>query len=266
MGVGPCPGYHCGDELSLASSRDPAVDALCPGGPAAWMAGVPDATPLTALTLPGTHNSGARRGGDLVACQSLSIAAQLRAGIRSLDIRARVVHPYGPGGGGGPGEAPATIPRLMIYHGIIAQRLRFAEDVLAEASVWRGRRVRRARRTRRGIMTMKRRFASARHSFVPGWCCSVSSVVPSSRSDPTGPRRRRAVSRQETHLAWRCLLPCCPGARRPAPPCLPVPRGAVVPARVPVGGCADARQAGGRADDAVLHRAAAAPEPGFSYF
>ncbi|MEU3184679.1 phosphatidylinositol-specific phospholipase C [Streptomyces sp. NPDC006923] len=54
-----------------------------------WLAGFADSTPLRQLTIPGTHNSGARVGGLWVACQDTSVADQLNSGIRFLDVRCR---------------------------------------------------------------------------------------------------------------------------------------------------------------------------------
>jgi len=66
--------------LPLESSRIDASD---------WMADLDDAQPLSALTIPGTHDSGALYSIADVAgkCQSLSIAEQLKAGVRFFDIR-----------------------------------------------------------------------------------------------------------------------------------------------------------------------------------
>ncbi|MFJ8012515.1 phosphatidylinositol-specific phospholipase C [Streptomyces sp. NPDC096339] len=55
-----------------------------------WMAGLSDATALQRMTIPGTHDSGATKGGLYVACQNTSIAQQLDSGIRFLDVRCRV--------------------------------------------------------------------------------------------------------------------------------------------------------------------------------
>ncbi|MFD3519199.1 phosphatidylinositol-specific phospholipase C [Streptomyces sp. NPDC058653] len=57
--------------------------------PSDWLSGIGDSTPVQRLTLPGTHNSGARVGGAYVACQGTSIAEQLNSGVRFLDIRCR---------------------------------------------------------------------------------------------------------------------------------------------------------------------------------
>jgi 1-phosphatidylinositol phosphodiesterase len=77
------------------------------------MGGHADATPLRALTIPGTHNSAAPAGGPWVACQNTTVAQQLDAGIRYLDIRCRV-----------------TGDSFAIHHGAYYQNLMFG-DVLA---------------------------------------------------------------------------------------------------------------------------------------
>ncbi|MFE4216586.1 phosphatidylinositol-specific phospholipase C [Streptomyces sp. NPDC056844] len=77
-----------------------------------WMGALPDATPLRHLTIPGTHNSGARFGGPWTACQNTTIAEQLTSGIRFLDVRCRIS-----------GDAYA------IHHGASYQNLNF-DDVL----------------------------------------------------------------------------------------------------------------------------------------
>lgn len=57
-----------------------------------WLAPLADGTPVARLSLPGTHHSGVRIGGPNVACQRRTIAEQLDAGIRFLDIRCRSFH------------------------------------------------------------------------------------------------------------------------------------------------------------------------------
>src|SRR5688500_16988143 len=56
-----------------------------------WMGSLPDATNVAQLSIPGTHDSGARTEpvGGTAKCQNLSIADQLTAGVRYLDIRCR---------------------------------------------------------------------------------------------------------------------------------------------------------------------------------
>lgn len=77
-----------------------------------WMSAIADATPLRRLTIPGTHNSGARFGGPWTECQNTTVAAQLDSGIRFLDVRCRIS-----------GDAYA------IHHGASYQNLNF-DDVL----------------------------------------------------------------------------------------------------------------------------------------
>ncbi|MFE9258385.1 phosphatidylinositol-specific phospholipase C [Streptomyces sp. NPDC006879] len=79
-----------------------------------WMAALPDGTPLQQLTIPGTHDSGARYDGLYVACQNQSITEQLNGGIRFLDIRCRV-----------------TGGSLAIHHGSFYQRQMFGDVLLA---------------------------------------------------------------------------------------------------------------------------------------
>ena len=77
-----------------------------------WLAGIANATPVQRLTLPGTHDSGARYGGPWTECQNTTIADQLNSGIRFLDIRCRAFE----------GAFP-------IHHGAFYQHLNF-DDVL----------------------------------------------------------------------------------------------------------------------------------------
>ncbi|KAK0621576.1 PLC-like phosphodiesterase [Bombardia bombarda] len=54
-----------------------------------WMADVPGDTPLSGVTIPGTHDSCARSNIPFVRTQYLSITQQLALGIRFLDLRLR---------------------------------------------------------------------------------------------------------------------------------------------------------------------------------
>ncbi|XP_056272957.1 1-phosphatidylinositol phosphodiesterase isoform X2 [Pseudoliparis swirei] len=54
-----------------------------------WMASLPDDQPLSEVTMPGTHNTMALYGGVFAECQTWSLASQLRAGVRFLDVRVR---------------------------------------------------------------------------------------------------------------------------------------------------------------------------------
>ncbi|UXH80362.1 hypothetical protein [Roseateles amylovorans] len=57
-----------------------------------WMSTIPDDRPLLKMSLPGTHQSASNGyGGDAIQNQSLSIADQLKAGIRFLDFRCRLI-------------------------------------------------------------------------------------------------------------------------------------------------------------------------------
>jgi 1-phosphatidylinositol phosphodiesterase len=77
-----------------------------------WMAGLPDTTRLSAVTLPGTHNAGARFEplAGTAQCQTATIAEQLGFGIRLLDVRCRHLN-----------------DGFQIYHGPIYQKIDFAE-------------------------------------------------------------------------------------------------------------------------------------------
>lgn len=77
-----------------------------------WMAKLPDSTQLKDISIPGTHDSGARFG--LSACknQTWSISSQLDSGIRYFDIRNR-----------------RTKNGFAIHHGPCFQKMTFA-DVL----------------------------------------------------------------------------------------------------------------------------------------
>ncbi|MDJ0460236.1 phosphatidylinositol-specific phospholipase C [Streptomyces sp. H27-C3] len=79
-----------------------------------WMTGIGDATPLQRLTIPGTHDSGARVGGPWVACQNTSVAEQLNSGVRFLDVRCR-----------------ATGDSFAIHHNAYYQNLMFGDVLIA---------------------------------------------------------------------------------------------------------------------------------------
>ncbi|KAJ6444900.1 phospholipase C [Purpureocillium lavendulum] len=59
----------------------------------AWMAAVPDEANLTSLSIPGTHDTmtyGLLRPDPVLNCQNWNLSVQLDAGLRYLDIRARL--------------------------------------------------------------------------------------------------------------------------------------------------------------------------------
>jgi 1-phosphatidylinositol phosphodiesterase len=90
--------------------------AACSGDPAdpGWMASQPDTTSLAALSIPGTHDSAARfePQAGLAKTQDLTIAEQLAAGVRYLDLRCRHVD-----------------DAFLLYHGAIDQNQTFEELV-----------------------------------------------------------------------------------------------------------------------------------------
>src|ERR1043166_3392261 len=60
-----------------------------------WMGSVKDSRKLSELTIPGTHDSAARAQpdvGERLVTQALDLQAQLNAGVRFLDIRARYIN------------------------------------------------------------------------------------------------------------------------------------------------------------------------------
>jgi len=94
-----------------------AVLAACEGSDdgTAWMSRIDDARGLAELSIPGTHNTGA--GYELYPgtskCQNLTIADQLAAGVRYLDVRCRHFQ-----------------DTFLIFHGSIDQNQTF-DEVLA---------------------------------------------------------------------------------------------------------------------------------------
>lgn len=80
-----------------------------------WMSSIDDSVHLSQLVIPGTHDSGAMLEplAGLAATQDLTIAEQLDAGVRFLDLRARIVD-----------------DQFWLYHGAIDQDQAFA-DVFA---------------------------------------------------------------------------------------------------------------------------------------
>ncbi len=79
-----------------------------------WMSGHGDSTALQRLTIPGTHDSGARFGGPWSECQNTTVAAQLNSGIRFLDVRCRV-----------------TGDSFAIHHGPSYQNMMFGDVLIA---------------------------------------------------------------------------------------------------------------------------------------
>ncbi|MGW6782776.1 MULTISPECIES: phosphatidylinositol-specific phospholipase C [unclassified Streptomyces] len=101
-----------GAAAGLGAAAAPAAAAAL--GTQDWMSGLGDSTALQRMTIPGTHDSGATRGGLYVACQNTSIAQQLDSGIRFLDVRCRV-----------------TGGSFAIHHGSFFQDLMFGDVLVA---------------------------------------------------------------------------------------------------------------------------------------
>lgn len=101
-----------GAAAGLGAASGPASAAAL--GTQDWMAGLGDATALQRMTVPGTHDSGATKGGLYVACQNTSIAQQFDSGIRFLDVRCRV-----------------TGGSFAIHHGSFFQDLMFGDVLVA---------------------------------------------------------------------------------------------------------------------------------------
>ncbi|WP_129716153.1 phosphatidylinositol-specific phospholipase C [Pedobacter sp. SYP-B3415] len=100
------------EQLSSGTSKSGATTAAVALNN--WMGGLPNTVTIAGLSIPGTHDSGATQEpiGGTAKCQTLSIAAQLNAGVRYLDIRCRHID-----------------NAFTIHHGAIYQNLNF-NDVL----------------------------------------------------------------------------------------------------------------------------------------
>ncbi len=85
-----------------------------------WMADIVGNTRLSQITIPGTHNSGARfeTVPGTAKCQSATIPEQLNFGVRFLDIRCRHVH-----------------DSFAIHHGPVFQHMTFT-DVLNDITAF----------------------------------------------------------------------------------------------------------------------------------
>lgn len=84
-----------------------------------WMSWLHPGNPLSQLSLPGTHDTGAYVwAGDITETQSMDLKEQLNSGIRAWDIRLGY---------------EATSKRLRVYHGETLQGQYFDSDVLATA-------------------------------------------------------------------------------------------------------------------------------------
>ncbi|GAA6054877.1 hypothetical protein JCM3770_004264 [Rhodotorula araucariae] len=106
--------------LNLSSPSGQTFDLPLDIDVACWMAYLPDDVNLAELYLPGTHQSLALHYPLLSSiCQSTPLTAQLRAGIRVLDLR----------------FALCDDGALWAYHGVVSQRKR-ADEALDEVYAW----------------------------------------------------------------------------------------------------------------------------------
>jgi len=80
----------------------------------AWMADVNDATRLSELNLPGTHDTMSIKAGDIWQNQAMTLREQLESGVRVFDMRSRYT-------GGSD---------FIMHHGSINQSTKFGADVL----------------------------------------------------------------------------------------------------------------------------------------
>ncbi len=172
----------------------------------AWMARLPDDAPLSALTVPGTHDTCARSNIPFVRTQYLSVAQQLALGIRCLDLRLRrhadgQLHCYH-------GGIPIDFPHGLSFADVMAEVSAFlrgpgAADVVLVSHQQRRplarragqpRPLRRRRRRRPG-----RRSADARRR--PRLVCRPGHAAP---GRCTRPRRTAAPLRRRPGRAARC--------------------------------------------------------------
>jgi 1-phosphatidylinositol phosphodiesterase len=98
--------------LTLALLLSSSLGVL--GGGNDWMTSLDGTQPLSQLSIPGTHNAGARFEplSGTAKCQSLTIREQLDAGVRFMDIRCRHIN-----------------DDFSIHHGQVYQKISF-RDVL----------------------------------------------------------------------------------------------------------------------------------------
>lgn len=75
---------------------------------------LPDSTPISVLSVPGTHDTMSFYGGPIAETQTLPLPEQLKAGIRTIDIRARHID-----------------DRLAIHHGSVFQNAMFGDVLIA---------------------------------------------------------------------------------------------------------------------------------------
>lgn len=79
-----------------------------------WMKSLHDSLPVCKISIPGTHDSGAVRGGQMLKTQSTDISAQLQQGIRAFDIRLKKKN-----------------GKLGVFHSRAFQSIYWEDDVLS---------------------------------------------------------------------------------------------------------------------------------------
>lgn len=92
-----------------------------------WMRDICDDVLLSQISIPGTHETMATKGwsgsGEIGKCQTLSLLAQLHAGIRYIDIRCN----YEPS----KKDGKISEPSFSIHHGVINENMAFGDNVLS---------------------------------------------------------------------------------------------------------------------------------------
>ncbi|WP_436537326.1 phosphatidylinositol-specific phospholipase C [Actinoplanes sp. HUAS TT8] len=112
---------------SVASAADASYRTLSTASHPDWMRALPDSRSLAALSIPGTHETLAIHGGAWTQTQedfgdsAATLTAQLNAGIRMIDLRARV----------------NTGNTFTIHHGATYQNANF-DDVLNKLAAFLG--------------------------------------------------------------------------------------------------------------------------------
>ncbi|KAH7324629.1 phospholipase C [Stachybotrys elegans] len=88
LSLAPCLGRrdHCYNSYYSPYSFDAAA-----ADRSRWMEALPDAANLSSLSIPGTHDTLTHAAmGEHLQCQNSNLSAQLRAGVRYIDVRARL--------------------------------------------------------------------------------------------------------------------------------------------------------------------------------
>lgn len=84
--------YDLNDSNQRPEPRHRKVKSFNDLNPADWLSLIDGSKKISSISIPGTHDSGARFRGPFSRCQHLSILEQLLNGVRYLDIRCRHVN------------------------------------------------------------------------------------------------------------------------------------------------------------------------------